>query len=65
VKKIALLVTATILSVAPLAVAQDTPSTMLAYSATLDRYVNVNILKVEQTPMRDQDFCTLLTGHYC
>lgn len=36
-----------------------------AYSAVIDAEVQVNVLKVEQTPMSYQNYCTLLTGTYC
>ena len=48
----------------PLVAAQDITQ-VSAYSEVAGPYVNVNVLKVKQTPMSQQNFCTLLTGSYC
>lgn len=45
--------------------AQEEQATLSAYSEVAGTYVNVNVLDVKQTPMHQQDFCTLLTGSYC
>lgn len=64
-KVLTALVCLSLATFAPLGVVAQDEAKITAFSEVAGAYVNVNILKVKQTPMSQQDFCTLLTGTYC
>jgi len=59
---LAVMICLTLASSAPLVAAAQQESSVMAFSVVAGKTVNVNIVKVERTPMSYQDFRTLITG---